>query len=182
MSSEIENVDINAEQIAQMEELFNIKSKTGDIIDVTDKKEDAIDIANKNPGATVIKEGSEEVLYTSEEVVEEVVAAQPKKKNKAKHSKACVQVVAVDNVIKTVEPEIIDKPKKLILPGMMVRLDNQHIYKSAYIPQPFKLMTGNVFIYDAKLINGRYRIAANANKCGGNISNVIGYIPESYIK
>lgn len=213
------NTQATAEQVAEAEQLFNIKSAEGEFIDVTDNFDDAKVVADKNPGASVYKDDTDEVLYTSEspvvdtvavaeetvaeEVVEEQTEEAPveeakeaepetvveekkeetivKKQEKPRHTKSCVQVVSVDDVIKTVEPEVEHVSSKIVMPGMQVKLTNNYLYKTAHIPQPFKLFTGTVFVFDAKLINGRYRVTNNVNNCGGDIKTVIGYIPAEYI-
>lgn len=234
------NTEVTPEEIAQAEQLFSIKSESGEFIDVVDNLDDAKAIADKNPGAAVYNDETDELVYPVP-VVEEVKEAEPvveetpvepaveevpvveeaveepvkeafetpelipvadvvdqvieeelapvKKEEKkvepkqTKPSKACVQVVAVNDVIKTVEPEVKEtKATAVIMPGKIVKLVKAHLYKSAYVPQPFKLMTGSVFIFDAQCINGRYRVTNNVNNCGGDIKNVIGYISAECVK
>lgn len=198
MSKNVNNAETNvAEQNLQVDELFSITSSDGEFIDVTDNFDNAVEISNKHIGSNVTKEGSDEILYTSGEVANMVKEPapvmveeekkesipEPKKEDKPKaHTKSCVQVVAVNDVLKTVEPEEEVKPEKIIIPGTMVKLERQKIYKSPYIPQAFKMVSGPVFIYDGILINGRYRIVSNVNKCGGDIKEILGYIPKEYIK
>ena len=190
------NTDSTPEEIAKAEQLFNIKSESGEFIDVTDNLEDAMSIADKNPGSSVYSDETNEVVYPLEEDVEvladiveeevEPVVETPVpavEVEKPQSAKACIQVVAVNEVIKVTEPEVEEvKSNKIIIPGMVVKLENQYLYKSAYIPQPFKKISNTVFIFDGKCINGRYRVTNNVNTCGGDIKNVIGYISETCIK
>ena len=85
------------------------------------------------------------------------------------------------------DEEIVDKsdgptPRDVRNLGDTVFLNNVFLYKSSTSAMPIGRVSGTRYLYDAQLINGRYRICKSTSHCVAGISFIEGYINAKDIK
>lgn len=73
-------------------------------------------------------------------------------------------------------PVKISSNNSVIYTGQRFDLINSKLFPNATTIYPKGMVTGTYYLYDAQLINGRYRIVDDKNKITKGIQSVIGYV------
>lgn len=76
---------------------------------------------------------------------------------------------------KVKEPKI-DTNVTSLVAGTKINLNNINLYTSSTTSNAAKKLSGDYYVYDGQVVNGRIRITNSANKVGKGMSNVTGWV------
>ena len=68
----------------------------------------------------------------------------------------------------------VEEPK--IAAGTKINLNNVNLYASSNTSNAARKLSGNYYVYDGQVVNGRVRITNSADKVGKGMSNVTGWV------